>query len=224
MAEARRVSDVTLVNAEADCGDLDKALTLLDRMIAMDPDNGSLHQFRPALQYWRGDKAAALAGWTEIAESRGTLPMIAGGYGLHDQLRFTWLLQQSGRQDMARAELAKAERDLASREGTATELYAAREWERGLMAFLRGERGEALEHFQAAIDDGYNAIDNFDDPMLAPLAGDPQFEALRRQLRDKLDAEREKALVMICTDNPVPDHWQPLAETCADVPTARNQG
>ena len=79
----------------------------------------------------------------------------------------------------------------------------------------------ALEYFRSAVADGYYSLNDFDDPMLAPLAGQEGFEALRRQVQDVLTAEREKALVMLCKDNPVPEHWQPLAETCRDASPAR---
>jgi TolB-like protein len=216
-AEARRVSDVTLALAEAACGDRDKALELLDRLIQMDPDNEALRQARPGLLYWMGDKAGALAGWGEVAEARGSLPMIQGGYGLSSHLRYTWLLQESGRADVARTELAKVDRDLATRAGTATDSYGSLVWDRGLHAFLVGNRTVALEYFRSAVADGYYSLDDFDDPMLAALAGQEEFEALRRQVQEILDAERDKALVMLCTENPVPEHWQPLAETCQDA-------
>jgi TolB-like protein len=222
--EARRVSDVTLLQAEAFCGDLDKAIAMLKRQMQVDPDNDFIGRFVPLMQYWKGDKAEALAGWQEIAEGLGDMPMIAGGYGLDLHLRFAWLLQQSGNPQAADRELAKIDRDLAARGDTATSRYSNIIWDRGMRAFLAGDRDQALDYFEQAVDDHNYDSDAFDDPMLAPLEGNERFEALRTRVDDVLAVEREKMLKLICLDNPVPDSWQPLAETCAEVTTLASQG
>ncbi|MDJ0878616.1 MAG: hypothetical protein QNI86_08385 [Halieaceae bacterium] len=222
--EARRVSDVTLGLAEAICGDTDKALEILERRIAMDPDNEFIVFYLHALQYWNGDKAAALEGWREIAEGLGELPMISGGYGLDLHLQFTWLLQQSGNPQAADIELAKIDRDLAARGDTATSRYSNITWDRGLRAYLGGDRDTALDYFERAVDEHMYDSNLFDDPMLASLNGNERFEALRTRVDDILAVERGKVLKLICLDNPVPESWQPLAETCAEVATVASQG
>ena len=55
------------------------------------------------------------------------------------------------------------------------------------------------------------------------LADDPQFIAVRNELADIIANEHKKVLQLICFNNPEPDNWQPLPETCEGVveqPTA----
>lgn len=218
--EARRVSDVTLSMAEWQCGDIDRALELLDREVAMDPDDPQIRGMRLSVLYWRGDKAEALKGYRESAEARGAKPMIGGGYGLWPHIEYTWLLQQSGNADQASVEIKKMERDLASRAGTRTDRYGSTFWNRGQIALLKGDRELALDYMERAIDQGLRVAPIFDAPELAELAENPRFQALRTRMDELLEEERKKALQMICFDNPVPESWQPLAATCAGVMTA----
>jgi hypothetical protein len=55
------------------------------------------------------------------------------------------------------------------------------------------------------------------------MADDPQFIAVRNELDDIMVNEHKKVLQLICFNNPVPEDWQPLPETCEGVveqPTA----
>ena len=222
--EARRVSDVTTMWAEARCGDIDVAIDLLERQLQSDPGDEFLRQIRPSLYYWNGDKATALAQFQELAEAAGDRALTGGGYGLDPQLQYAWLLQQSGRGDVARSELSKVDRDLESRDGTASERYAGVIWDRGLRAFLAGDRETALAYFQEAVNAGQTNMMPFRDPMLEPLRENKAFTALRQRVQDTIEVERRKALVMLCTNNPVPDSWQPLASTCQDLPAIARSG
>jgi hypothetical protein len=49
------------------------------------------------------------------------------------------------------------------------------------------------------------------------LEGNPRFSALREHLESLIADEREKVLQLICFDNPTPDEWRPLPETCDEV-------
>ncbi len=222
--EARRVSDITLVNAEAFCGDTKKAIAMLERLMEIDPDNAFVARFVPDLEYWSGNKTAALEGFREVAESLGSRPMISGGYGVNLHIRYAWLLQQSGNPRAADVELAKIDRDLAARGDTATSYYSNVVWDRGLRAFVAGDRDTALDYFEAAVDDHLYDRFAFDEPMLAPMAGNPRYEALRERVDQVLERERQKIVNMVCLDNPVPDSWQPLADTCTEVATVASQG
>ena len=57
----------------------------------------------------------------------------------------------------------------------------------------------------------------FDDAIFEDMRGEPRFVALRQQLDAILAAEHEKVLQLVCFNNPVPDDWQPLPETCEGV-------
>jgi TolB-like protein len=46
------------------------------------------------------------------------------------------------------------------------------------------------------------------------LRSQPGFIAVKENLAEILDRERQKVVQLICFQNPVPDRWQPMAETC----------
>jgi hypothetical protein len=48
-----------------------------------------------------------------------------------------------------------------------------------------------------------------------PLADEPAVRVMRETLANRVAQNREKALTLICDNNPVPDHWRPLHATCA---------
>jgi len=223
VTEARRVSDVTLIDAEALCGDLTAALELQERLILLDPDDPNLVQGLATLHFLNNQPEQALTIFREIAEGLGSRVMMSGGYSVRDQLQLAWLLQQSGKPDAASRELAKIDRDLESRAGTPLGIYANITWDRGLRAWLDGDRDTALRYFRKAQDEGHRFWQAFENPMLMPLRDDPEFMLLRAELDALLDIERDKALRLICLDNPVPDYWQPLAETCVDTVKAESE-
>jgi TolB-like protein len=75
----------------------------------------------------------------------------------------------------------------------------------------------AVDALRASVQLGMRNLPNFADPIFADLQGEPRFLALKRELEMVLAAEHDKVLQLICFDNPVPDNWQPLPETCEGV-------
>jgi hypothetical protein len=76
---------------------------------------------------------------------------------------------------------------------------------------------KGLEIKQSAIRHGLRWSMSFDDPIFEDLWGEPHFVALRQELDAILTEEHLKILQLICFNNPVPDDWQPMPETCEGV-------
>ena len=55
------------------------------------------------------------------------------------------------------------------------------------------------------------------EPIFHDLVDDPQFIKLRQELDAILAVEHEKILQLICFNNPMPNEWRPLPETCEGV-------
>ena len=53
--------------------------------------------------------------------------------------------------------------------------------------------------------------------MFDVVRDDPGFVELEKELEAILAAERAEVLQLICFNNPVPNDWQPLPETCDGV-------
>ena len=86
-----------------------------------------------------------------------------------------------------------------------------------MVATFENDPDRAFAAFEAAIDHGMITLVYFDEPFYSELHEDPRFKALRQVLASKLATERDNILQLICFNNPVPDDWQPLPETCEGV-------
>ena len=75
----------------------------------------------------------------------------------------------------------------------------------------------AIDALRAAIRHGLRWWLIFDDPLFEDLQDEPGFVVLRQELDAILTEEHEKILQLICFNNPVPDDWQPMPETCRGV-------
>jgi len=86
-----------------------------------------------------------------------------------------------------------------------------------MLATFERDWDRAIEALQSAVRRGFVFVVYVDGPIFDTLRDDTRFVALRQEMQTMLDAEHEKVLQLICFDNPVPDEWQPLPETCEGV-------
>ncbi len=57
----------------------------------------------------------------------------------------------------------------------------------------------------------------FDDLMFEDMWTEPRFVALQQELDAILATEHDEVLQLICFNNPAPEGWQPMPETCEEV-------
>jgi tetratricopeptide (TPR) repeat protein len=86
-----------------------------------------------------------------------------------------------------------------------------------LIAALEGDDIAALENIEKAIERGPRDPSLFSEPAFDALRDSQEFQALESRLDSILAEQRIEALQMMCFDNPVPDAWQPLPETCEGI-------
>ena len=83
-----------------------------------------------------------------------------------------------------------------------------------MLAAFEGDPDSAINALDTAIRRGFRDPQFFSDPIFEELWGEPRFVALQQELDAMLATEHDKVLQLICFNNPVPDNWQPLPETC----------
>jgi TolB-like protein len=103
--------------------------------------------------------------------------------------------------------------------GVKTQLLVLAE---ALLAAFEDDRDHAITALKSAIRSGLRTHVLFSDPMFEDLRDDPRYVALRLELDAILATERDKVLQLICFQNPVPDEWQPMPETCEGVENLQN--
>ncbi|WP_439106133.1 tetratricopeptide repeat protein [Congregibacter sp.] len=86
-----------------------------------------------------------------------------------------------------------------------------------LIAALENDKQAALQALQAAESAGLDYPIVFLEPIFDGIRDEPAFEIVRQNVASRAVENREKVLTLICENNPVPDHWRPLAATCLDL-------
>jgi len=76
---------------------------------------------------------------------------------------------------------------------------------------------EAVAALSSAQQHGLRDSTIFNDPIFEEMRDEPRFIALQQEMDAILAVEHAKILQLICFNNPVPDDWQPLPETCEGV-------
>jgi tetratricopeptide (TPR) repeat protein len=88
-----------------------------------------------------------------------------------------------------------------------------------IIAAVRGDDSIAMEMFAQAVRNGPHDPSLFSEPAFDRFRNDAAFEALQAEFQTNLDSQRIAARQMLCFDNPAPDAWPPLPETCAGIST-----
>ena len=91
-----------------------------------------------------------------------------------------------------------------------------------MIAAFEDDPDRAIDALESAVQRGLRWSLFLDDPVLEKLRDDARFVALRQELDELVAADHEKVLQLICFNNPVPDDWQPMPETCEGIDNLRD--
>ena len=86
-----------------------------------------------------------------------------------------------------------------------------------MIAAFENNSDRAIAALKSALQSGLRNPQVFDDLIFEELWNEPRFVAIQEELDAILAAEHDKVLQLICFNNPTPDNWQPLPETCEGV-------
>ena len=91
-----------------------------------------------------------------------------------------------------------------------------------MVAAFENDPQRSILAIESALNKGLRFPFFLDDPTFEILRDEPRFLELRQELARLLDEEHEKVLQLICIDNPVPDSWRPLPQTCEKLTVHRS--
>jgi len=86
-----------------------------------------------------------------------------------------------------------------------------------MLAAFDQDTERAITALRSAIQRGLRFLIFADEPVFDDLRDDPRFVALRQEMDILLAEEHDKVLQLICFNNPVPEDWRPMPETCEGV-------
>jgi TolB-like protein/Flp pilus assembly protein TadD len=124
--------------------------------------------------------------------------------------------RRSGDEAGAEAAAALVRDDYAARVAVGFHNSNTDFWGALIAAFDR-DYDAAIERLRSSIHRGVREKVIFESPQFDDLRDDPRFVAIQQELGEILADEHEKVLQLICFNNPVPDDWRPLPETCEGV-------
>jgi hypothetical protein len=141
---------------------------------------------------------------------------IAGPYSLEWTMWLAQARRRAGDEEAAQAAVQIVRKDHAARRAAGRKNQQLDQTKAMIAGFEHDPDG-VIAALKSAIQLGLRKTEIFDDPLFEDMRDDPRLIKLRQELDDILAVEHEKVLQLICFNNPAPDDWQPLPETCEGV-------
>ena len=131
-------------------------------------------------------------------------------------MRLALARRESGDESGAQAAAQIVRQELAARR-MAGEVSFEQDLTEAMLAAFEHDAERAITALESAIHRGLRFSLHVDEPVFDDLRDEPRFVALRQELDVLIAAEHDKVLQLICFNNPVPEDWQPMVETCEGV-------
>ncbi len=212
--EARRIADNLTYMVDVAEGRFDHAIQATQRKMQLDPENDVVIVTAADVLYAarRIDEALPLYERSRDFQPEGR-PV---GNSWVATMRLAHARNFADDEDGAQAAKQIVKQDVTAYRaagGKRQEMYQA---EATIAAFDDDPDG-VIAALRSAMQHGHRNPLFFAEPIFEALWNEPRFVALQQELDAILAAERSKVLQLICFNNPVPDKWQPLPETCEGV-------
>jgi TolB-like protein/Tfp pilus assembly protein PilF len=215
--EARRVIAIPeyWIDAYSD-GRWEEAILQVDEALAVDPDDTDLIADVAALRYESGRLDDALPYFERLLAYVPEGRPAPANRPLLQTMRLALLRQRAGDNAGARVAARIVAQDLAAQRAARRKnqrLYVA---EAAMAAFERDDE-RAVNALESAVRTGLISRFILEDPLFDEIRDNHRFVAVRERLAEILDTEHDKVLQLVCFNNPTPDNWQPLPETCEGI-------
>jgi TolB-like protein/Tfp pilus assembly protein PilF len=215
-AEARRLDESLTYWVDVSEGRWDDAVQATQRHLDLDPDNPDVIEYAAQVLYLAGRIDEALPLYERLLDLVPEGRPIYEPHSLNLTMELALARRKAGDEAGAQAVAQIARQDLVARRAAGDKNQALDQAEAMLAAFDHDPDG-VIAALKSAIQSGLRSWWFFDDPIFEDLQGEPRFIALREELDVILAEEHDKVLQLICFNNPVPDDWQPMPETCEGV-------
>jgi len=219
--EARRIAGANSYWIDSFEGKFDEGIRVTQRNLQRYPDNENIIELAAFFLYMAGRIDEALPLYERLLDFVPEGRPIRGPLSLLETMRLAWTRRHAGDEDGAQSVAQTARRDhaarhAAGRQNTFLDLAEA------MIAAFEHDPDRGIAALKSSMRRGLRIPDIFDEPIFEDFWDDSRFVALRKNMDAILAVEHEKVLQLICFNNPAPDDWQPLPETCADVVEQRS--
>jgi tetratricopeptide (TPR) repeat protein len=184
--------------------------------LAEDPDDADLIEFAAILRYEGGRYDDALPYFERLLALAPADRPIPAGQPLVQTMRLALLRRRAGNEAGAQEAAEIVRRDLAALQ-SADRRNRQFDMARAVNAAFDRDDERAIDALRSAVDHGLRAPWMFDDPLFENIRDDRRFIAAKENAAELLAGEHDKVMQLICFNNPTPDNWQPLPETCENV-------
>ena len=187
----------------------EEAIQVSQREVQLSPDAVAMVADAGEILYYAGRLEQARTMYERSLE----LAPEGRSFGPYFTMQLALLRRNAGEEDGAQAVAQLARKEYSERRA-AGEVGWGQDIVEAMLAAFDHDPDGAIEALQRAVRHGLRWPMLLEDPQFDLLHEDQRFIALREEIDDLLTVEHEKILQLICFDNPVPDDWQPMPETC----------
>jgi tetratricopeptide (TPR) repeat protein len=216
--EARRIGSDIWVNFFE--GRRDEAIRRSKENLQLYPDRAEILANAAEVLYYTGRHDEALPLYERLLDRAPEDRPISGYASLQYTMRLAFVRRKAGDEEGAQAAARIARQDHAARRA-AGERNKLQDHAEAMLAAFEHDPDGVIAALKSAIQRGLPSLFFLDEAIFEDLRDEPRFVALREELDAKLSAEHEKVLQLICINNPAPDEWQPMPETCEGVEEQR---
>jgi TolB-like protein len=211
--EARRIKMHHWIDVSE--GRWDEAIRVSQRKVQLYPESATIISDAAEVLYFAGriDEALPLYERALALAPEGRLVRFYGRYWMM-QLALARRKAGDERGALAAAQLARRDNDARRAIGDEDSF---RHLVEAMSAAFEHAPDRAFAALESTIESGLRWSLFLDDPVFEELREHARFVELQQELYDKVAAEHEKVLQLICFNNPAPEDWQPMPETCDGV-------
>jgi TolB-like protein/Tfp pilus assembly protein PilF len=212
--EARRIADNLNYVVDVAEGQFDEAIRATQRRMRQDPENDVIIVTAANVLYAAGRIDEALPLYERARELQAEGRPVGNSW--EATLRLAKSRRVAGDESGAQAAAQIIRQDLKAYRaagGRDQSTYRAE----ALIAAFDNDLDGVITAVRSALQHGLRNPLFFSEPIFENVWSEPRFVALQQELDAILATEHEKVLQLICFNNPVPDRWQPLPETCEGV-------